>query len=80
MKDKYYPINMHYPEVSLNITDIYPNLGNISNLLYIQENLNNEFIDLYKLVYPSKTPDPIYVKCILWDLSYVKTMLFKINN
>jgi len=62
---------MHYPELSLNITDIYPNIADISNVVYIQENLNKEFIEYYKNVYSHKSPDPIYVKCLLWDMSYV---------
>ncbi|ORX80135.1 hypothetical protein BCR32DRAFT_269023 [Anaeromyces robustus] len=70
--NKYYPVNMHYPGVNINFTDIYPNLGYISNMVYIQENLNKEFIDYYKLVFSNKTPDPIYVKCILWDIAYKK--------
>ncbi|OUM69356.1 hypothetical protein PIROE2DRAFT_2649 [Piromyces sp. E2] len=60
LKNKYYPINMHFPEVSLNISDIYPNLGEISNLMYIQDDLNKEFIDYYKYIFQNKTPDPIY--------------------
>ncbi|ORX43353.1 hypothetical protein BCR36DRAFT_360975, partial [Piromyces finnis] len=72
LNNKYYPINMHYPEISLHITDIYPNLGDISNLLYIQENLKKEFIEYYKTVFPNKTLDPIYIECILWDTSYKK--------
>jgi len=62
---------MHYPDVTVNITDIYPNLGDISNIVHIQENLNEEFINYYKIVYPKENVDSIYVKCLLWDLSYV---------